>query len=153
MVRIAAIGSEHPAVVEATRLALGDVALNHPAWRKAQAIWEWVHTHTRFVSDEETLASAGLAEDAEWLQLPELTLLRREGDCDDFTSLVCSMLECAGVERRIVTIAADPGDPRRFSHVYAAALTECGEIPMDASHGPYFGWEAPRPFRRVEWPA
>src|ERR1041384_1370523 len=99
---------DQPAVVTATRQALRSVAMSAPAWRKAQAIWEWVHRNIRFKPDEEILAQYfGLPADMELLQRPELLLATRRGDCDCFTMLACAMLLCAGVPYRIVTIAAE----------------------------------------------
>jgi transglutaminase-like putative cysteine protease len=144
-----------PAVIAATREALQGCGRRDPAWRIASAIWEWVHRHIRFISDEQILTEyLGLSPDLELLQEPALLLQTREGDCDCFTMLVCSMLRCAGVRYRIVTIAANPAMPDRWSHVYPVAISESGrELPMDASHGRYFGWQAPRYFRRQEWAA
>lgn len=147
--------ADHPAVVAATRQALGCVGSSAPAWRKAQAIWEWVHGNIRFEPDEQQLSEYyGLPEDMELLQRPELVLATRVGDCDCFTMLVCSMLAAAGVGSRIVTVKADQGEPHRWSHVYPVAVMESGStIPMDASHGRWFGWEVPagRVFARKEW--
>ena len=148
-------GQFHPLVVRVTREALAAVPMDAPAWRRAMAVWDWMHRRVRFVADEEQLASYyGLPESMELLQRPELLAVHRRGDCDDFTMLACAMLQCAGVPYRIVTIAADQNEPDRFSHVYAVAILESGQaVPMDTSHGRYFGWEAPRAFRRVEWPS
>jgi transglutaminase-like putative cysteine protease len=144
-----------PAVIQAMRQALGPVGLGAPAWRKAQAIWEWMRRNVRFVPDEDALARYfGMPDDVELLQRPELLLLTRRGDCDCFTMLTCAMLAAAGVDYRIVTVKADPQAPDRWSHVYAAAITEQGdEIPMDTSHGRVFGWEVPadRVYARAEW--
>jgi transglutaminase-like putative cysteine protease len=147
-------GQYQPAVIRATRAALGSIGPGAPAWRKADAVWRWVHGNIRFVPDEEWLAASGLRQDAELLQLPELLLTTRAGDCDCFTILLCSMLAAAGVDWRIVTICADPEDPTRWSHVYAVAVLEDGsELPMDASHGRFPGWQARGWFQRAEWVA
>jgi transglutaminase-like putative cysteine protease len=144
---------EHPNVIAATREACAGVAIDAPAWRKAQAIFSWVKRHIRFMTDEAILARYyGLGPDFELLQKPELLLLFRRGDCDCFSMLTCSMLQCAGVPSRLITIAADTDEPERYSHIYAAAELETGELlPMDTSHGPYIGWQAPWCFRRQEW--
>jgi len=143
-IRAAAV---HPAIVDATRQALTCVPAGAPAWRKADAIFAWVKRHQRFETDESILArSFGLGPDNELLIRPELFLRARRGDCDDFTMLTCSMLLAAGVEARMVTIAADGGDPHRFSHVYALAVLENGEsIPMDTSHGLTSAGKRPAP--------
>lgn len=154
MYRLVDQSYRNPAVIAATREACRRCAPSDPAWRKAQDIWEWVHSNIRFLPDEEILNRYLLPEDLEYIQRPELLLATREGDCDCFTTLTAAMLKCAGVEPRIITIAASLETPNRWSHVYAAALDEAGkEIPMDTSHGDYMGWEASRYFRRREWAA
>jgi hypothetical protein len=66
----------------------------------------------------------------------------REGDCDDFTMMVCALLKCLGVPFSIVTIACGPDDPKRWSHVFPIALTPT-PIAVDASHGRGPGWMVP----------
>jgi transglutaminase-like putative cysteine protease len=154
MYQVIAESYRRPEVIRATREACGRCGLLDPAWRKARAIWEWIHRHIRFMSDEQILSQYfGLPEDLELLQRPELLLRTRKGDCDCFTMLTCSMLLAAGVAARIVTIAADPSQPRRWSHVYAVQYDQGSgsETPMDTSHGRYYGWQAPRYYRRHEW--
>lgn len=69
---------------------------------------------------------------------------RPAGDCAIFTMLVCCLLKCLDVPYQIVTVKADPGEPERWSHVYAVAIVEDGRrVPLDASHGKYPGWEIP----------
>ena len=66
------------------------------------------------------------------------------GDCDDFTMLLCCFLEVLGCPWEIVTLAVDPHEPERWSHVYAVAVLEDGSLmALDASHGSYPGWEVP----------
>lgn len=153
-----------PSVRAAAADALRLVGLYAPAWRKCQAIWEWIQRNISFVSDEEVLERHyRLPQDVELLQRPELLLLTGRGDCDCITMLTCSLLGLAAVPWRIVTIAADWREPWRFSHVYPIALDEAGNrIPMDASaalQGNWgarrWGWEAPveRVYRKVEWVA
>lgn len=78
----------------------------------------------------------------------------RVGDCDDFAMYGAALLRSLGVQSSFVTIAADPRDPSRFSHVYLAAYTSDGErIPLDVSHGPYPGWETTNVVgEKREWP-
>ena len=85
---------------------------------------------------------------AELVRMAQSGLLNR-GDCDDFSMLLAALLEAAGVPASFVTLAADGRDPRVYSHVYV----EAAGMALDASHGPYPGWEAPNRYgmRRV-WP-
>lgn len=74
------------------------------------------------------------------------------GDCDDFSMLASSILQSAGVPHSFVTVAADRRDPSRYSHVYLAADTERGRMPVDASHGRRPDWEVANLFdKRREW--
>lgn len=145
--------SSHPAIVQATRLACSSFGRSAPAWRKAQAIFSYIQARVVFMPDEAILARYfSLGPDFELLIKPELLLHFGRGDCDCHSMLACSMLRCAGVDCRLVTIAAETDQPERFSHVYAAAVLESGELlPMDTSHGMRAGWEAPWCFRRQEW--
>jgi hypothetical protein len=138
-----------PATQAAAATALkrfGNVALSQ-ARRRAWSAWWYAKHLVKFVSDDTLLASMLNEHDQRELLNPPPVLLRMskpQGDCDDFTMLVCSLLKCLGVPFEIVTIAADPAEPSRWSHVYAVALVEDGgRLPIDASHGKFPGWEVP----------
>ena len=72
-------------------------------------------------------------------------------DCDGYTLYGACLLTALGVPCNLVTVAADETEPRRFSHIYVAAYLNGQRIPLDFSHGPYPGWEAPST-RIKEWP-
>lgn len=79
------------------------------------------------------------------------------GDCDDFAMYGAAHLLNLGVPCAFVTIAADAGEPKMFSHVYLVAYPKSGQyagmrVPMDLSHGQFPGWEYGQPFRLKEWP-
>ena len=82
-----------------------------------------------------------------------LILLRGIGveDCDGFEMYAACILHALGIPVALVTISADPDDPNRLSHVYLAAYVNGQRIPLDFSHGPYPGWEAPNTGRQIEW--
>jgi transglutaminase-like putative cysteine protease len=145
--------TEHPHVIDATRAACAGIGTAAPAWRKSQAIFGWIKSNVRFMTDESILAKYfGLGPDQELLIKPELLVKFGRGDCDCHAMLTCAMLRCSGVDCRLVTIAADQEEPERYSHVYAVAVLETGDLlPMDTSHGLFAGWEAPWSFRRQEW--
>jgi hypothetical protein len=65
------------------------------------------------------------------------------GDCDDFTMFLCALLQCQGIGWEIVTVAADRGEPGRWSHVYPRAVVNGRRLTLDASHGKAPGWEVP----------
>ena len=76
-------------------------------------------------------------------------------DCDGYAMYAGCLLWALGIPVALVTVAADPDQPERFSHVYLAAYPEgpaCRRIPLDFSHGKYPGWECPNFGRIQEWP-
>jgi hypothetical protein len=78
----------------------------------------------------------------------------RQGDCDDFSMLLASLLVAGDVPCSFVTVAADAESPDRFSHVYVAAYPDGKQsrIALDASHGSYPGWETEQRYRIREFP-
>lgn len=77
---------------------------------------------------------------------------KRTGDCDDFSMYLACILKAHGIDSKFVTVAADDKDPSRYSHVYVAAYPAGQRIALDASHGPYAGWEVENRFgKRHEW--
>lgn len=130
------------------------------------AAWEWVRSRVRFNRDEKILAAFDvqtyLGEQAPMVEAlirpRDLSLYAREGggraigDCDDFAMYLSSLLCALGIANSFVTVAADGQDPEQFSHVYVAAYPGGVRVALDASHGPYAGWETPRYTRRTEWP-
>jgi len=120
------------------------------AYAACWAIW-WSIRHTlKFTSDDSLLRHIPTPNppELELLVSPSVMVRARspQGDCDDFTMLMCCFLQCLGVPWEIVTVAADPGDSQRWSHVYAVATLEDGRrMPMDAAppDAKYPGWEVP----------
>lgn len=75
------------------------------------------------------------------------------GDCDDFSMYLAALLKANGVPCSFATVAADEKAPDQFSHVYVVAYPDGERLPLDASHGPYAGWEVPNRFGKYrEWP-
>lgn len=83
-----------------------------------------------------------------------MIMLRGMGfeDCDGYEMYAGCLLTALGVPCALVTIAAEPERPEQFSHVYIAAYVHGKRIPLDFSHGPHPGWEAPNLGRIKEWP-
>jgi len=150
-------GAQHPVVVAATQRALYAGAVTDWTDHRAVclAIWEYVRTRVRFVSDDDVLrAELGLANELELLIEPALLLSMAQpaGDCDDFTMLTGAMLLSAGLPGvEVYTIAADSADSTRWSHVYLRATVRGGALVMDCSHGAYLGWEAPQYYKQRGW--
>jgi predicted transglutaminase-like cysteine proteinase len=107
------------------------------------AIFYWMKAHMRFQRD----VSGG-----EYVCAPQYLLRTMAGDCDDYVVLGSSLLKSLGIPIRIVTIAADPEEPRRLSHVYLEAQARGEWIPFDATQrDSYPGWQPPRYFRKKVW--
>jgi len=122
----------------------------------ARAAWRYVNASCQFELDEDKApALEPAARDlVNEVLLPPAEMLRfRRGDCDDFSTLLAALLTCLGVPNALCAVAADPDAPDTLSHVYNVAYCEYGRYPLDSSHGPRPGWEAPNQFGlRQEWP-
>ena len=143
--------AQDPAVQSAARNALIRYSAGKAgAYAACWAVWWSLRHALKFVSDDSILRHIPTPNppELELLVSPSVMVRARnpQGDCDDFTMLMCSLLECLGVQWEIVTVAADPGDSERWSHVYAVAVLEDGRrFPMDAAppDAKYPGWEVP----------
>jgi hypothetical protein len=120
----------------------------------------------RFQNDEQTARQLDTRDDrivdtVEVLIRPadqsRLIRLRDVGieDCDGYAMYAGCILTALGVPVALVTVAADPEFPERYSHVYLAAYPKGPDgprIPLDFSHGKHIGWECPNLGRIREWP-
>ncbi len=154
MARYAREDAKSPEVLEAVRQAQEEL----PGASPEDQVFHYVRSRVRFVYDEVTALPLQT-----WYADPIVEALIRprdmialqpfaQGDCDDFSMLVAAMLMAQGIDVAYVTVAADPADPDQFSHVYVASYRDGRRIPVDASHGPYAGWETDDVYRRQEWP-
>ena len=119
------------------------------------AYWQVKHG-VKFASDEPRLFAVGEPHALDLLIAPTVLVRDKEpkGDCDDFTMLIQALLDQLGIESYTVTVAADPQNPDRWSHVFCVAKLPNGDLcPLDASHGQYPGWMVPREhiFRWQGW--
>jgi hypothetical protein len=122
-------------------------------------IWAmyWLVKHAiQFARDEPRLFRVGEGDGLDMLIAPAVLvrMAQPKEDCDGFTMLLCALLASVGVRTVIVTIAADPSDPSRWSHVFPMAAMPSGSmVPLDASHGTHPGWMVPRNhiFRWQAW--
>ncbi len=110
---------------------------------EVRAVFNWVKHNFRFTKDP-----AG----KETLGTPHYLMRLKAGDCDDYVVMLGALLTSLGYPVKIVTIAADPHEPRRFSHVYMRVHVNGQWIGLDGTQ-PHSvpGWEPPRFFRRKEW--
>jgi transglutaminase-like putative cysteine protease len=98
---------------------------DHP--QHALALGSWVHRNITYVQ-----------EIPEVFQTPITTLLQKYGDCDDFTTLICAMLESVGIESELVGMEwAGADGVRSFRHIFPVArvMRRGGlfKIPLDAT--------------------
>lgn len=117
-------------------------------------VWWLVKHAIKFAKDEPRLFAVGEPEALDLLIAPAVLVREKapKEDCDGFTMLVCCLLKILEIQSVIVTVAADPESPERWSHVFPMALIN-GGLPLDASHGKYPGWMVPRQhiFRWQAW--
>lgn len=126
-----------------------------PAAQACWGVWWLVKHAVKFAKDEPRLFQVGEPEALDLLIAPGV-LVREPApkeDCDGFTMLVCCLLQILGISSVIVTVAADPSDPERWSHVFPMAKIGGQNMPMDCSHGKFPGWMVPREhiFRWQAW--
>lgn len=89
--------------------------------RKSQAIAiaSWVRANIFYVHEL-----------PERFQTPEETLRLKAGDCDDFTTLIGSLLESVGIPTIMVTMSIDG----IWSHIFPAARMKWGTLlPLDCT--------------------
>ena len=75
----------------------------------------------------------------ELLQTAARTLETRYGDCDDKTTLFCSLCESIGHKTRLVAVGFD--DSPMFQHVFAQVMVNEDWVTADATpENKFFGW-------------
>lgn len=112
----------------------------------AWAVFWYVKHCVKFRNDEATLFRLGEKDQQDLLIAPAVLvrMAKPSEDCDGFTMLSCAMLCYLGVPVLIVTVAVDPSDPERWSHVFPIAVPDRRIMPVDASNGVGPGWMVPR---------
>jgi hypothetical protein len=122
---------------------------------KAWAVFWFVKHNVKFVVDEAPMFRLGEANQQDLLISPSVLIRmdKPQEDCDGFTMLGAALLKALDVPFVIVTIAAGPDDPERWSHVFLMAMLPTGPLPIDASHGSGPGWIVPaaHTFRWQAW--
>ncbi len=125
----------------------------------AAAAWWWCKLYIKFVHHELILrARLGEANHLQGLITPDalVRMAQPTGDCAIFSECLAAFLAVYGVPFEFVTVAANPAEPDIFSHVYVYAVMPDGSrLPLDASHGPFPGWQVPtgHTTRRQVWNA
>ena len=111
---------------------------------EAKKIFDYVKRNVKFVRDIRGM---------ETVQTPAVTLFKlKAGDCDDFTTLIGTLLTSIGHRIRIKVVSTVR--PRRrsgkppFTHVYLQDYINGKWVPLDASDRNFsFGFEVPEPTR------
>jgi hypothetical protein len=122
---------------------------------KCWGVFWWVKHCIKFRLDEATLFRIGERNQQDLLTAPDVLLRMKHPaeDCDGFTMLAAALLTVLGVPVVIATVAADPADRSRWSHVFPCALLPGDTVlPLDASHMPAPGAMVP-PERIFRWQA
>jgi hypothetical protein len=129
---------------------------------KLAGVWGWVRRHMEFMQDRDIARMAGLGNVEDVVEVivrpVDASEMIRRGrihreDCDGFETYGACLLRALDVPVCFCTISADAEDPSLYSHIYLVAYPGGGRrVPMDFSHGPYLGWEAPNLGRKREWP-
>lgn len=126
--------------------------------RPSALVWGvfWYLKHClKFRQDEASLFRLGERDQQDFLISPAVLVRMRDPaeDCDGFSMMGAALLAVLGVPVYLATVAASARQPWRWSHVFLVARTECGFVPLDASHGRAPGWMVPREdiFRWQAW--
>ena len=110
------------------------------------AIFSWVHQNVRYTMDPVS---------KEKLYPPQELLKIRAGDCDDISMLIGALALAVGYPARVVTVAADPGSPEEFTHVYTEVEAPPGSgrwMALDAARpNAYMGRQPESYFRKRAW--
>lgn len=90
---------------------------------QAIALASWVQDNVTYVNEM-----------PEVFQTPAHTLYCRYGDCDDFTTLICSLLESIGIQSELVALEWDGA----FRHIFPVACVpgrggRTVRLPLDAT--------------------
>lgn len=121
-----------------------------------RCVFSYIKNRVSFIEDEKQLEQMfEEPRSKELLITPEVLLGMPDprGDCDDFSMLACAMLMAKGIQCDFVTVAANSGNPKDYSHIYCMVTTRDGrKIPFDSSHGDRAGWETGKAYRKQVWP-
>jgi hypothetical protein len=137
-------GSRNPDIrAEAVDIVRQAGVQERDACGEVGAIFSWVKNNFRFTKDPSGKETLGT---------PHYLMKLKAGDCDDYVVMLGALLTSLGYPVRIITIAADPAEPKRFSHVYMRVFVNGSWVGLDGTQpNSVPGWEPPRFFRRKEW--
>jgi transglutaminase-like putative cysteine protease len=130
MRRLIRAGKRNPDIRALAVKIVSDVPAKH-FYHEIVAVWTFVSCAIRYTKDT---FCAEMVQPAEWV------LQNGAGDCDDFTVLVCSLLEAIGHRTRIVAVGRNPME---YTHVYAETLSGSKWVAVDATENFGVGWHMP----------
>lgn len=96
---------------------------------EVRALHAFVRDYIRYTNDTRNV---------ETIQTPQATLELGIGDCDDKSTLLASMLECAGRPTRFVAVAF--GNPPKYSHVLVETRLGNTWYPLETIKQVPAGW-------------
>jgi transglutaminase-like putative cysteine protease len=120
MRELARKGKSNPNVFDLSRHIVKNVRPKDWAG-EVSAVFRWVRDNIRYVKDPHNL---------ETLHTPQKILEYGQGDCDDQSILLATLLETIGHPARFVAVGFAPGT---FSHVYVETKIGNRWIPLDAT--------------------
>lgn len=97
-----------------------------------RAVQAWVRDNIRYTRD---------IRGVETIQTPTKTIEIMQGDCDDQSVLVATLLESLGHKTRFMAMGFQPG---KYSHVFTQARVGPGWLSVETTEPVDIGWKPPR---------
>jgi transglutaminase-like putative cysteine protease len=97
--------------------------------REISALFDFVQNRIRYVRD---------IRGVETLHTPEKVLENEQGDCDDKSILLASLLEAIGHPTRFVAVGFSPG---QFSHVFVETKVHNRWLSLETTEPVAMGWK------------
>lgn len=124
-------GKKHP-LVRQTAIELTQGLRQKDWFGEVKAIFDFVKDRIRYVKD---------IRNVETLHTPDRVLLNEQGDCDDKSVLLASLLESIGHPTRFVAVGFQPG---KYSHVYVETKIGNKWISLETTEPVPIGWKPKR---------
>lgn len=120
------------AIVRERALSIASGARERDYDGEIRALFSFVRDNVRYIRD---------IRGVETVQTPRKTLEYMQGDCDDQSVLLASLIESIGGQAQFVAVGSMPGI---YSHVYVEARTAKGQwVALDPIVRVPVGWSAP----------
>lgn len=138
MVAFAKQYRKHPDIRRQAENIIADVP-QKDAVGEVRAIFNWVRDTIRYTQD---------IRDVETLKSPDATIYSGQGDCDDKSLLVATLLESVGYATRFVAVGMS--QPGVYEHVFTEVKLGTRWIALDTTEPVEMGWTPPNPQARIE---